>query len=980
MAQTEDRSCDAIEREKGFEVFTQSDAVHKLTTSQAQSDIVQPVPKPALVSTQSQCISKQTNALGIQIESEAPPVEIVAEKAAPVVHSAPRVAQTEDRCCDAIERVKGTDMFTQSDPVRIPVMVDDCVSALPLETKPASFGKNLQVNLAELEATQSQTQVCRMGAAVTSGIVPRVAPVRLDSSLVQSSVSRVIAPVLADSASQSLQPSLSSLGVQIEASKEPVPVIAPVAAPVVKSAPPMPAAATEDRACDAISGPQCADAFAQSTPTVTPLKSSISQSESITRPTYVYLTAQCVNIGTYDFNETANTLNLPADFLTFGKTQTATPLLSTSCQTRPKPMPAPMLSTTKTQCISKQMNAHGIQVESEPPPVEVVANKAAPVVHSAPPVVPRNDMWVQAELPAKRPPCRGVRIQAGLPAAAPKVQVQKRDGYVQSTPVVMVGTTQTYEQEETPLITVVAQPKVETAPPAKPIPDDNIFSFTRETVARVTRSSSRKSSGLIPYKTQVFSSPKQMSSSMPAQLNVRVDGGNTITSTTEQITYQQAPIASNLPRRYVTRLRSPSARNFYTRRNRSAEHVDGYDTYVNRGMCRNFVSDHELYTGNTCEHCSPHAGFQQFGVEQRCTATLEAYVRQLGYETVHRTLVEVAQALELEEWTPLAPGEQISIVYQSELSAAEANFFCFGEEGADSSGKQVVGLVRKAEPLTMYQPGAVRPIQEMSSEEFLKSRALSAYCSDAELQESGIKTNYSAYDAFTLVSWQANDRGDGRLELSTLGRLLKLTLVGARLPSSGEIIAAADAFYRGVLRIVYFDEESSTMLTLPAAINTGHVIVEKQYPPGLGIALRGDQDRYPVQSEVVWNTPELRHRSYKVNYIRKSENEKIDVLTALDEGVIDQYSGEIVNVTLSPSISMGEPIHEARESSVGSGDTVLRRQKPERFTINEAILNDILNVEFDGQETSVRVDLTAECTEDSNGSKSGSGEPSEVDI
>ncbi|KAL7059334.1 hypothetical protein AAHC03_013982 [Spirometra sp. Aus1] len=1070
VAETEDRSCDAIMQERGFDVFTQSVPVFQptllsknvqvsppiLTNTQMQSDVRPIEQKPVLASATVQCLP---------IES---PVGVVAVKALPVVHAAPPLSavEMEDRGCDAIPR---------------PHMVEDgCAALAPPEVRAPTFGKKMQVNLTVLDTTQSQTKMPYISTTVTSDIFNQVAPVRLDSTLVQASVQP--APtfasktILVDSASQSLPPTLSSLGVQVEGIQEPATVIAPVIAPVVKSAPPLQPKDTEDRGCDAVAGLQYCDAFVQSevaAPTVAPLLTSSCQSELITRPTYVYVTAQCVNIGTSDLTEPAKTLEVPADFLVFRKAQTISPvygvqgtqvavtepIVEVPVQSAPAlfsaPPMQPQIETRDSSCDAPQKpqsadvfvqarpSQHGKKLQVSPEPLCFTACQTGPLDYVDSRLRLQSDMFIQVELPPKRPPCRGVRIQAGLPATSPRVQAQKRDGYVQSTPVVMVGTTQTFDQEEAPVVRAVEQTKVESAPPAKLINDDNIFSFTRETVARVTRGA-RKSPGLIPYKTQVFATPKQLSASMPAQLNVRVDAANTTISTTEQLTYQQAPISSNLPRRYANRLRSPTARNFYTRRNRSAENIDGYENYVSRGMSRNFVSDYEIYTGNTCDHCSEHSRVQQSGVEQRCAATLDAYVRRLGYETVHHMLVEVARALELEEmevtsyashysskrprlqdartqytsttslmnaypgiytpssfsersykssksiqegnsfvqWTPLQPGEQVSIVYQSELSAEEEISF-FGEDGTDSTeriGKKLLGWIRKAEPLTKYQLEAARPRLETSSDEFMKSRALSAYCSDAELQESRIKTNYSAYDAFTLVAWKANDRGDGRLELSTLGRLLKLTLVGARLPGSGDIISAAEAFYRGILRIVYFDEENSNILSLPAAINTSNVIVEKQYPPGVGIALRGDQDRYPVEAEVVWTTPELRHRSYKVNYIRKSETEKIDVLTALDEGVIDQYSGEIVNVSLGPSAVLGEPIHEARESSVGSGDTVIRRQKPERFSINEAILNDILNVEFDGQETIAPIAATTEDIQDPSGSKSGSAEPSEVDI
>ncbi|VDN12811.1 unnamed protein product [Dibothriocephalus latus] len=720
------------------------------------------------------CPGKEMFDAGIQILM--PEADIIRAEPVPVVHSAPPAPMVEyaDAGCDVVSGPELKDAFFQTDQAPM-------------------FGKQLQVSTTKLHIDCCQTEI-------------------------------------------TLQPSVSSLGVQAEATAEPAPVITPVIAPVVKAAPPLPAADTEDRGCDAVSGTQYWDAF------------------------------------------------------------------------------------------------------------------------------------VQAELPAKRPPCRGVRMQVGMSATA------LRDVSNQSIPVVMVGSTQTLDQT-----------KVETMPPMKRIDDDNIFSFTRETAARVTHTSSPNSSGLIPYKTQVFASPKQISASVPTNLNVRAEGGNvTTTSTTEQLTYRQVAICSYHPRRYAIGLRSLSSGNLHTRRNRSAEKIDGYATHKNRGMCRNFVSDHELYTGTACGHCSQHAALQQYEDQHRCTDTLAAYVRRLGYETVHRTLVQVARALELEELEVTSYAEHIRSKRprlqntQTQYTSTTNLMNAYPSYSSPSAfpGKHLVGWIRKAK----YLSDLVRPRrQEATSGEFMKSHALSAYCCDAELQESGIKTNYSTYDAFTFVSWQATERGRGRLELTTPGRLLKLNLVGARLPGSGEILAAADAFYRGILRIVYFNEEMSTMLSLPAAINTGQVIVEKQYPPGVGIAIRGDHNRYPVESEVVWTTPELRQRSYKVNYIQKSETEKVDVLTALEEGIIDQYSGEILNITLGPSASMVERIQEARESSVGSGDTVLRVRNPERFSINEAILNGILDVEFNGQETSVRADLTTKGTQDSNGSKSDSGELTEVD-
>ena len=231
-------------------------------------------------------------------------------------------------------------------------------------------------------------------------------------------------------------------------------------------------------------------------------------------------------------------------------------------------------------------------------------------------------------------------------------------------------------------------------------------------------------------------------------------------------------------------------------------------------------------------------------------------------------------------------------------------------------------------------------------DQLLKNRALSAYCSDYELQQSGINANFEENTAFTYVAWNTDNPNEDKLELDTVGRLLKLTMVGARVPGTGEVISASDAFYRGILRVIYMDDERGVIMPLTTAINANAVIVEKHYPNRVGIAFDYSLRKYPVECTAVWQTPNMRRRTYRVNYIRVNDTERIPVRKALDEGLIDKYSGEIVGVRAPPVGETGDPLLQMRESSVGTGETMDRKQRPERFSIREAILNNIISVDL----------------------------------
>ncbi|VDN96060.1 unnamed protein product [Rodentolepis nana] len=619
---------------------------------------------------------------------------------------------------------------------------------------------------------------------------------------------------------------------------------------------------------------------------------------------------------------------------------------------------------------------------------------------------PTSDFSVQMDTPATKPPNRSVRIQKGVgvfegtrtiatqlatpePRRSPLSPVLARtigiEWGVQVEPVRMSGVTQTpdLEQPTIPIpkpsiyskstqaeflfepIKPISEPEAFVSAPIPPRSSENLFSFVRETKTRLTGRSRSGSSGLIPYKTQVNQS-NNLSVSVPAMLNIKTDVTSPATIT-EGWGYSNRT-ASQVPRRYASRFRSTAKRGTYDRRNKSMENIYARGS---RTLPRHFISDSDLTMENRWLQ-------QQLEMEQRCEECIIQCVRLIGFDKVAQMVMDTRLPGDLSlfedlesyqakrrrlqnartQYTSTAPlacpycydgGEgHINGRQEWQLGAGEEEFFNGDDryewDTMGSYGSSKRGTYKWVTRTPIMGHMQVEPTSE-EVDQLMKSRALNAYCSDYELQQSGINANFEENAAFTFVAWKTNHEGDGKLEMDTVGHLLKLTMVGARVPGTGEVISAADAFYRGILRVIYMDDERGVILPLPVAINANAVIVEKRFSSGVGIAFQSSR-KCPVECSAVWQTPNMRRRTYRVNYIRVSDSERIPVSRALNEGIIDKYSGEIVGVRAPSSLEIGNPLLQIRESSVGTGETMERKHRPERFNIREAILNDIINVDL----------------------------------
>ncbi|KAL5107548.1 hypothetical protein TcWFU_003437 [Taenia crassiceps] len=596
-------------------------------------------------------------------------------------------------------------------------------------------------------------------------------------------------------------------------------------------------------------------------------------------------------------------------------------------------------------------------------------------------------------------------------------RVHKIEWGIQCKPTVMVGITQTAIVEHIPrpgtpqTYTESTQTEYVAPPPSitkievihKPIEkrkeSEPLFSFVRETTTHVSKARRAKSHGLIPFKTQVATQEQDYSLSVPSMLHLNVLEQGTATMT-EQYSYQQQRSTSmNIPRRYSSRIRSPSVRGAtYDRRNRSMDTIfeDLRTKHMQDSLPRH--SEGDLHSENA--YVEELLRTQQIRLEERTEENLQRCVQAVGFERVYAMLRQIWKETEEEkaiyeeihngfytsrtfpgrryndvttqysipslgfhrsygrrdaaiqegishvQWIPLPPGHLVHI--ESDESTDIDETYDWDPDLTAWHPRRNLFKWLARTPLDFGTQTEVTKAEENQYiDRLLRSRALSAYTSDFEMQQAGLKLNYPESGTVSVVSWRPRYLdGEDQLDVDTIGQLLRISLVGARVPGTGEVISAADAFYRGILRMVYVDDTRGTIMPLPTAITANAVIVEKQYPRGVGIALHSTSRKYPVECQVLWNTATLRRRTYRVNFIQKSTEERVDLSTALAEGLIDLTSGELIKISVPSTSTLPDPLLESRESTLGAGDTTPIIPQPERYNVHEAILNDILNVDL----------------------------------
>nr|CAH8876346.1 unnamed protein product [Trichobilharzia regenti] len=193
-----------------------------------------------------------------------------------------------------------------------------------------------------------------------------------------------------------------------------------------------------------------------------------------------------------------------------------------------------------------------------------------------------------------------------------------------------------------------------------------------------------------------------------------------------------------------------------------------------------------------------------------------------------------------------------------------------------------------------------------------------------------------------------DDRGgQDEVWIDSPGKLFELKLKEVIIPGTNKYISAGEAFYRGLLRVVYWDYEklggrqSSLTDSSAASIPLTDAVISK------AVRLAHEKSVHPHQqapssldAKIVWRTPEIQRHRYIVHSIRpppvypgQSRHTPItlDITSAIRTGLIDKDTGCMLFTT----------------SVVKKGDSSgSSSEQTERLSVREAMVRGYLVAEF----------------------------------
>ncbi|CAH8678509.1 unnamed protein product [Schistosoma haematobium] len=210
------------------------------------------------------------------------------------------------------------------------------------------------------------------------------------------------------------------------------------------------------------------------------------------------------------------------------------------------------------------------------------------------------------------------------------------------------------------------------------------------------------------------------------------------------------------------------------------------------------------------------------------------------------------------------------------------------------------------------------------------------------------------------------------------GKLLELKITGVIVPGTSKIVSASEAFYRGLLRVVYWDYEKlgprQSSVDSTVSIPLADAVISK--------AVRLASDRISTEAQpsldakIVWRTPEIQRSRYLVHSIRPDAGQNkhnpinLDVASAIRAGLIDKETGRMLFT------------HSVYESPFGTDSPISKKgdsssDQTERLSVREAILRGFLVAELIEPESSY---ITKQSLPFIVPSTSYSHSPTDVDI
>ncbi|KAF7257753.1 hypothetical protein EG68_05196 [Paragonimus skrjabini miyazakii] len=257
-----------------------------------------------------------------------------------------------------------------------------------------------------------------------------------------------------------------------------------------------------------------------------------------------------------------------------------------------------------------------------------------------------------------------------------------------------------------------------------------------------------------------------------------------------------------------------------------------------------------------------------------------------------------------------------------------------------------------------------------------EDQTLPVYLSDEELYRINPRQELAEERDHSVITWYAAEDSERSTDITgecqardevwvdNPGKLLEMRVTGVTVPGTNKVISAAEAFYRGILRIVYWDYTKvgsrQSLSDLGAAVPlTDAVLADavklaadqsrtKSFSPHS--VKRTDQGTSALDAHVVWTAPEKRQNRYIVHALRPEVHQVgtdstrpggpvYNVSSALRAGYIDRETGQIV---LKGS-SMGRTFDR---DQAYLHDWDVYSEQSEYLSIQEAINRGILDAEL----------------------------------
>ncbi|KAF8567757.1 hypothetical protein P879_06262 [Paragonimus westermani] len=257
-----------------------------------------------------------------------------------------------------------------------------------------------------------------------------------------------------------------------------------------------------------------------------------------------------------------------------------------------------------------------------------------------------------------------------------------------------------------------------------------------------------------------------------------------------------------------------------------------------------------------------------------------------------------------------------------------------------------------------------------------EDQTLPVYLSDEELYRINPRQELAEERDHSVITWYAAEDSERSADITgecqardevwvdNPGKLLEMRVTGVTVPGTSKVISAAEAFYRGILRIVYWDYTKvgsrQSLSDLGAAVPlTDAVLADavklavdhsrtKSFSPHS--VKRTDQGTSALDAHVVWTAPEKRQNRYIVHALRPEVHQAgadsirpggpvYNVSSALRAGYIDRETGQIV--------LKGSPMGRTFDRDQAYlHDWDVYSEQSEYLSIQEAINRGILDAEL----------------------------------